>query len=350
MSSAPRKAAATKFYGVGDDAAAPSDYRCHPGGLDGGPNGRRVGGVQWRMSNIPTTAPIPVILNREAGRGWDDARVQELRDLFAREGLAVEIHADEDGRTLADRTQEIVARRPAMVVAAGGDGTVSAVASCLRGTGIPLAVLPVGTLNHFARDLGLPSRVEDAVAAIAHGRAVGVDVGEVNERAFINNASLGMYPDIVRDRTRQQRRLGRGKYWAMLWATWAVVRRSPFLRLRLEIDGREVYTRSPFVFVGNNDYTMEGFNIGARSSLRDGCLSIYTTRRRTRLGLLGLALRALAGRLHQAEDFSIERASTLRIETRRRRIWVATDGELNAMMAPLTFRIVPGALRVIVPA
>jgi diacylglycerol kinase family enzyme len=137
----------------------------------------------------------------------------------------------------------------------------------------------------------------------------------------------------------------------MAWATLAVLRRSPFLRLRMEIEGREVVEcRSPFVFIGNNDYVMEGFSIGMRSSLRDGCLSIYTTRRRGRLALLGLALRALAGRLRQANDFSNVHASTLRIEARRRRLWVATDGELSVMTTPLVFRVLPRALRVVVPA
>ena len=94
---------------------------------------------------------------------------------------------------------------------------------------------------------------------------------------------------------RQQRRLGRGKYWAMLWATLAVMKRSPFLSLTMEIDGKPVHCRSPFVFIGNNDYVMEGFSIGTRSSLRDGKLSIYTTQRRTRGGLVRLAFRALLG-------------------------------------------------------
>lgn len=290
---------------------------------------------------------IPVILNTTAGRGSSQEKIDELARLFSEHGLEVDIHAATDGAEIIHLARDAIKKRPAFVVAAGGDGTVSAVASCLKGEKIPLAVLPMGTLNHFARDLGIPLEVPGAVEAIAKGRPVGIDLGEVNDRPFINNASLGLYPDIVRDRKRQQRRLGRGKYWAMLWATLAVLRRSPFLKVSMEINGEPTRCRSPFVFVGNNDYVMQGFSIGTRSSLRDGRLSVYTTQRRTRAGLVRLAFRALFGRLRQADDFAITHASHLRIDTRRRYMLVATDGEVTAMQTPLEFRVLPGALSVI---
>ena len=116
------------------------------------------------------------------------------------------------------------------------------------------------------------------------------------------------------------------------------------------MDGREQHFRSPFVFIGNNDYVMEGFEIGRRASVRDGCLSIYTTQRWGRWALLRLALRALFKRLRQADDFSMLRAEHLRIDSRRRRLLVATDGEVTALDTPLEFRVLPGALQVIVPA
>lgn len=298
----------------------------------------------------PPNARIALILNVRAGPGHGPEGRQELERLFREAGLEPSVFVVRDGEQARAATGRALGAGANIVVAAGGDGTVSAVAAGLRGKDAALAVVPVGTLNHFARDLGIPQDPREAIAAIARGVRVGVDVGEVNQRIFINNASLGIYPDIVRDRTRQQRRLGRGKYWAMLWATLAVLRRSPFVRMRMEIEGHDTLElKSPFVFVGNNDYVMEGFSIGTRSSLRDGCLSVYTTRRRGRLALLGLAVRALVGRLHQAQDFSNIQAARLRIETRHRRLWVATDGELNAMTTPLEFRVLPGALRVIVP-
>ena len=235
-------------------------------------------------------------------------------------------------------------------MAAGGDGTVSAVADVVRGSGTALGVIPVGTLNHFARDLGIPLDPAEAVRVIAAGRRVGVDVGEVNGRAFINNASLGLYPNIVRERTRQQRRFGRSKGTAMLWATLEALHHSRLLDVWLELEGRVQAFRTPFVFIGNNDYSLAGFNIGTRARLEGGILNVYATRRTSAAGLFGLALRALFGRLRQADDFMHTSVRALRVASRRRkRLLVATDGELHAFDTPLEFRIQPRALQVLVP-
>src|SRR5205814_7706026 len=132
---------------------------------------------------------------------------------------------------------------------------------------IPLAVLPMGTLNHFARDLGVPADLAAAVRVALNGTRRAVDVGEVNGRVFVNNASIGLYPAMVHRRNKQQRRLGRSKWHAMLWAVHAVLRTHPFLDLTLTLDGVEHRRRTPFVFVGNNAYQMEGFMIGLRERL-----------------------------------------------------------------------------------
>jgi diacylglycerol kinase family enzyme len=237
------------------------------------------------------------------------------------------------------------------VVAGGGDGTINAVASVMADSGVPFGVLPLGTLNHFAKDNGIPLALEEAVATIATGVARLVDVGEVNGQIFLNNSSLGLYPDMVRDREKQQSRLGRGKWLAAAWATLGALRRYPFLSLRLALDdGTEQARRTPFVFIGNNPYTMHGFNIGARERLDTGKLSLYVAQRPGRLALLRLGWAALCGRLAQERDFDVLNTQTLDIETRHRRIRVATDGEVTVMATPLRYRIRPRALNVIVPA
>lgn len=296
-----------------------------------------------------STGRIPVILNATSGTGHDTGTHRELHELFGRHGMVPDIHTAREGGEIEEQVREAMRSQPPLIVVAGGDGTVSAVAAMLCGTRTALGILPEGTLNHFARDLGIPGERERAVEVLATGAPVPVDVGEVNGRRFINNASLGLYPDIVRDRTRQQRRLGRGKYWAMFWAIFGALGRSPFLRLRLELDGTARACLSPFVFIGNNQYVMEGFSIGTRSSIRDGRLSVYTTQRHGRAGLLRLALRALFGRLAQAKDFFSTEARQVRVESSRRRILVATDGEVTAMDTPLEFTVHPASLRVMLP-
>jgi diacylglycerol kinase family enzyme len=238
----------------------------------------------------------------------------------------------------------------AIVVAGGGDGTINAVASVLVGTGVAFGVLPLGTLNHFAKDIGVPLDLDGAVATIASGVSKKVDVGEVNGQIFLNNSSLGLYPDIVRDREKQQSRLGRGKWLAALWATLGALRRYPFLSVRLRLDdGQEHARRTPFVFIGNNAYTMQGFSIGERARLDAGKLSLYVAQRPGRLGLLRLGWSALCGRLAQERDFDVLDAAGFDIDTRHKRIRVATDGEVTVMATPLRYTIRPGALNVIVP-
>lgn len=246
--------------------------------------------------------------------------------------------------------QDAIAVGKAMVVAGGGDGTINAVASVLVDTGMPFGVLPLGTLNHFAKDLNIPIDLDGAIANLAQGRRVKVDVGEVNGQIFLNNSSLGLYPDIVRDREKQQRRLGRGKWMAFGWATVAALRRYPFLSVHLLLNGQRHQRQTPFVFIGNNEYLMEGFNIGERECINRGKLSLYVAQRPGRLGLVRLALHALFGRLARLKDFDVVLAREVDIETRHKRLRVSTDGEVTVMATPLRYRIRAAALTVVVPA
>jgi diacylglycerol kinase family enzyme len=289
---------------------------------------------------------VPVILNGKAGSA---ASSGELKQAFREAGFDAEISALGPGEDLRDLARRALKERPAILVAAGGDGTVSSLADVVRGTDTALGIVPLGTLNHFAKDLGIPLDPAEAARTIAHGRRIKVDVGEVNGSCFLNNASLGLYPGIVRERERQQRRLRRNKRAAMVWATLAVLDRLPFLDLQLELEDRVHDCRVPFVFVGNNDYQLEGFDIGTRARLDAGLLNVYTTRRCTAGGLLTLALRALCGGLRQADDFVELSARSLRVQSPRRRLLVATDGEVRAMETPLEFRIRPRSLTVVAP-
>ncbi|MEP7301503.1 MAG: diacylglycerol kinase family protein [Caldimonas sp.] len=299
------------------------------------------------MSGVARPARrIVVIVNAGSGTGHDDATSERLRGLFEEAGAAVEIRRLEAGADLAAEVQAAMQEGPDVIVAGGGDGTVSGVAAALVDREITLGVLPLGTLNHFAKDLGIPLDLAEAVRTIVEGHAVSIDVGEVNGRVFINNSSLGLYPDIVRDREHQQKRLGRGKWLALAWAGLAALRRFPFIGVRLTVDGSELLRRTPFVFIGNNEYRMEGFAIGQRSRLDQGRLSLYVAQRPGRLRLLQLALRALVGRLHQARDFQAMLAGELVVETSHRRLRVATDGEITLMTPPLLYRVRPACLRV----
>ena len=292
-----------------------------------------------------------VILNAASGPGSNDATLADrIAALFEAAGADASVVLAHGGAELSTRIDEAIARRPDVIVAGGGDGTVSSVAAALADGTIALGVLPLGTLNHFEKDLGLPLELEAAVERVARGAIERVDIGEVNGRVFINNSSLGLYPAIVRDRELQRKRLGRGKWPALAWASLSALRRFPFLSARLSVDGVERRLRTPFVFIGNNEYLMEGFAIGERDRLDDGRLSVYVVQRASRASLLLLALRALVGRLKQARDFEAMLAGEIVVESRHRRLRVATDGEITLMAPPLRYRIRPKALLVVAGA
>jgi diacylglycerol kinase family enzyme len=292
---------------------------------------------------------IAALLNAHAGTGHDAARAAQLRQRFEARGTSVDVRLVAKPGDLPRAIDAARASGVDAVVAGGGDGTVSAVAGALAGTGLAFGVLPLGTLNHFAKDLGLPLELEAAIDVILHGEVARVDVGEVNGRRFVNNSSLGLYPDIVRERERQQHRLGRGKWTAFAWASLAVLRRYPLLGVRLVIDGEQRRCRTPFVFIGNNAYQMQGLSIGARTRLDAGCLALYVAPLAGRWRLVHLGLRALLGRLRQARDFEATLAAEIVVESRHRRLRVATDGEVTPMVPPLRYRVLPRALCVLRP-
>ena len=292
-----------------------------------------------------------VLLNVAAG-SIDDSRTREETRRVAAALHAADVEADlrvvEAGQ-LPDAAREAAGSDADVVVAGGGDGSLSAAAGVLAGGGKPFGVLPLGTLNHFARDLGIPLELEDAARTIATGHTREIDLGEVNGRIFLNNSSIGLYPRIVAERETERRRLGRDKWPAMLSAVLRVFRRFPLVTVHLRVEGRETLVRSPFVFVGNNRYEVSLFSVGGRDCLDAGELCLYLARVQSRGELLRLVLRALAGRLDQDRDFETTCFPELEVRTPRRSLRVALDGELVRMEPPLRYRIRPRALRVLAP-
>ena len=288
-----------------------------------------------------------LVMNRSAG-GPDDPQTR-IVELFRAQGEEPRVLEPENGRDIAALARDAARSAERIVVAAGGDGTISAVAGALAGSDKILGVLPVGTLNHFAKDLGIPLDLETAVRTIHEGKVAAIDVGEVNGRIFINNSSLGIYPQIVSRREAQQQRLARGKWTAFFWATIQALRRFPFLDLRIAFEGQEIVRRTAFLFVGNNEYKIAGFELGSRTCVNAGKLGLYLSQGTGRFGLFRLAFHALFGRVDQAKDFDVFCVTEARVETGKRRLLVACDGEVERMQTPLHYQIRPAALQVLLP-
>jgi diacylglycerol kinase family enzyme len=285
----------------------------------------------------------------DVGSAKDAAEVARVEEAFARAGIGAEVRGVVP-RRFPDAVKAAAASDADVVVIGGGDGTLNAAAQVLTGGAKPMGVLPLGTLNHFARDLGIPSELDAAVGTIAAGHVREVDVGEANGRIFLNNCSIGLYPHVVRGREELRHRYGQGKWIAMLQAAISVLRRYPVVAATLRMDGRAESFRTPFVFIGNNAYGMSFYALGRRERLDGGELGLYFSRDGGRLRLLRLALLAVLGRLEQDRDFTSRMVPAVEIDTRRRRLRVAVDGELTIMTPPLRCRSRARALRVLAPA
>jgi len=291
---------------------------------------------------------IAVVLNASSGHGTAPKAAERLKEIFAEAGREARITLATGGSEINAAMRSAVEAGCETLVAGGGDGTINCGASAVVGRGIPLGILPLGTLNHFAKDLGIPLDLEEAAKVVLGGVTCKVDVGEVNGRIFLNNSSLGVYPAIVRLREKYQATL-RGKWLAALWAGLTVLRRSPFMAVRIVAEGEAIVRRTPLVLVGNNEYKMAGIHAGSRESLARGRLALYVLNAEQRPGLLRLGWEVLlkgAERVKEVDLITVEQAA---VETRRHRLQVATDGEVFTLESPLSYSIRSGALRVHIP-
>ena len=301
------------------------------------------------MRNGYSVIDVAVILNPGSGTGGDeDAQRKEILDQFASHGRVATIFVATEDAPIDVQARAAVEAGCRVAVAAGGDGTVNAVASAVVGREVPLAVLPVGTLNHFAKDLGIPLELPEAVRMACEGTVRVVDVGEVNGRIFLNNSSIGVYPRIVELRDRYRGR-GAAKWIAGLWASLVVLRRRPFLGVRIRTADEVVVRRTPFVFVGNNEYRMVGLHAASRDSLTEGTLAVHVMRGSRRSGILGLAWQVMWRGVDQVDELELLKVTEAEVETRRRRLQVSLDGEVVVMESPLTYRSRPAVLRVLGP-
>jgi diacylglycerol kinase family enzyme len=288
---------------------------------------------------------VVIIVNELSGSA--DSRATTLADAVRDAGL--------EARVLRVRGDELVttAERAAedgsTLVAAGGDGTVSTIASVAVKTHATFGVIPLGTLNHFAKDAGIPLDPVAAAKVVAAGHTRDFDVGTMDATTFVNNVSLGLYPRLVWERQREQLR-GRSKWTAFAIALVRTWRRYPTVTVRLVVDGVALVRHSPFVFIGNGEYHAEGVHLGRRSVIADGKLTIYLAPGVDRFELLAFPIRAIAGRLSTDVRFETFDAREVKVESVRPTFGVAVDGELKTdVRLPLQCKLLPRALRTLVP-
>jgi diacylglycerol kinase family enzyme len=293
---------------------------------------------------------VPVLLNKGGGAVAADAAIGgKVEDALKAAGIDAKVELLSGG-DCAVRARAVAERGDPLLIVGGGDGTVSAAASALVGTETALGILPLGTLNHFARDLGIPSDLDEAAKLIAARSARTVDVAEMNGRVFINNSAIGLYPLMVLDRDLQRRRLGRSKRLAMIVASLRTLWRFGHRRLTLTVnEEQQARIDTPLLFVGNNDYRVDLGAPGQRQRLDGGELCVMVMRKKTRTGLIAASIRALFDRSRPDDMVYLDGVERLRVDSHRGELAVSLDGEVVRAAPPLDYRIRKKALRVIAP-
>lgn len=277
-------------------------------------------------------------------RSGSTDRLQAIRRAFAAHHVEPDYIAITD-RHLQYRLKEISSQKDPILVVAGGDGTVRTMASAVRGTSCKLGIIPTGTLNHFARELAIPSDIPSAVDRIVNGRSRRVDMGSVNGRGFVNNSSIGLYPRSLR--TRETYRPMFGKWPAAVIGFLRALIRPRQYHVELSLKGECLHFQTPFVMVTNNSYRRAP-NIGERTSLSGGQLAVYIMNAQGVLPGIRMLVHALFTRKYRTQDFKVYLTESCIIRTpHHRQLNVACDGEVIHMRTPLRYRTEPQTLRII---
>jgi YegS/Rv2252/BmrU family lipid kinase len=283
-----------------------------------------------------------LFLNPSSGARFQTA---DLETAAAEEGLEV---VRVGGGDPASMVRERMRAGQRLFVAAGGDGTINGIVQPLINSDAVFAVIPVGTYNHFARDLGIPLDWREALDVALTGDTRQIDAGRVNDRFFVNNVSIGLYPELVARREERGRDYPRWK--ARLHAVYATLRKYPHVTLAVESEYLNEIVKTHVFVVSNNSYDLSRLGVEApRSTLEEGRLSVYWLPHLPRIALTRFLAHYLAGRVKTAPGFRSFRTSRLKVQSAKKRLSLGVDGEVVAMPPPLVITIVPKALTVKVP-
>lgn len=300
------------------------------------------------------TGPFLVVLNGRSGHSDTDAMCARIKAVFDAAGRVHEFLIVEPQQLQAAATKavQLALKRGGIVVAAGGDGTINTVAATVLGSGVPFGILPQGTFNYFGRAHLIPQDAAAAAQVLIDGELTSVQVGRINERIFLVNASLGLYPKLLQVREMDKARFGRWRLVAMASALSTLLRPQQHLDLIIEAEGQQRLIRTLALIAGNNPLQLERIGIEPehRAALDRGELVGTTLLPISRLGMLGLLLRGALGRLGEAEQVQSFGFRALTVTPRsRRRIKVGIDGEVCRMRPPLKFSVATERLWLLTP-
>ncbi len=280
---------------------------------------------------------IVLVYNPQSGSA---PSLRQLRTICKKQGIAIET-----ALPISDHLEKDLAphlKKDKIIAAVGGDGTLSSVAGLLAGSDAVFAPLPGGTLNHFTKDLGISQELSIALRNLTQSTPKRIDVASVNGIVFVNNSSIGVYPSSLSARTELESKQVTKWIAAIIASLRAFVRYKSYT---VTIEGETFKT--PFLFVGNNDYHLDSIDKPGRTKLTQAILSAYTITSASRLRLLKIFAYAVAGKLQMANDVRIWKTKTLTVHTKKQRIRVSRDGELEYLQTPLHYKSLARQVRVL---
>ncbi len=298
------------------------------------------------------TSLIAIIINKNSGLQTGDGNqaTRSIKKILRRQGRSfVKIVTISEPKKIPSIVQKLIKQNYGTIVAAGGDGTIRAVAAEIVNTQCRLGVLPTGTMNNFAKTLCIPLELELAIKILFEGHTKKVDVATVNHKVFLNNSSIGIYSRLVKIREKERDK-GRHKLAAYILAAFYVFRRYSRLTVRIKAKGKEIVRTTPLVFVGNNRYILKNrFELGTRVRVNEHVLSLFFTKKISRFQFIQLFLSTFWGTIYKEKNFDFYTTKELTIESQSPVLNVVTDGEVEPLLTPLNYKIVPLALTVFVP-
>ena len=301
--------------------------------------------------------PLSLIYNKKSGfhaANKDEVYEQLVADLSTA-GFEIQSFELSECINFDQMMQDILLRHRqaenvGVVVAAGGDGTLNAVASKLMGTDIPMGILPLGTFNYVARVLNIPLDLLDAAKAIGEGQPRSVHVAQLNQHIYLNNASLGLYPLFIQKREQFNKHFGRFPLHAYTSALDVLIRDRKELKLEVEVDGQRYPVKTPLIFFGNNQLQLAEMKLRIAEAAEAGKVAGVVVAKSDKRTLFKTLWQLIKGNLDQASDVYSFAADEVIVHSKRNKLTVAVDGEIVTMTPPLKITVRKHALNVMVPA
>lgn len=300
--------------------------------------------------------PLSLIYNQSSGfhATHQDEVYEQLMTLWTSYDFEIQVFELHHYHNFENMMQIVLERhrkaaQQGVIVAAGGDGTLNAVAKALLHTEIPMGILPLGTFNYVARALNIPLDILQAAQVIATGVSHAIHVATLNDQIYLNNASLGLYPLFIKKRELYNQRFGRFPLHAYTSGLDVLLREHKSLKLSVTMDGKKYPVTTPLIFFGNNQLQLSDMKLRIAECAANAKLAGVVVAKNDRLSLLRMVLQLIQGKIDEAADVYSFCAEQLQVTCKKENLTVAIDGELKEMSMPLNFAVAKSALNVMVP-